>query len=599
MLTKLRNQTKAIMWIVAIAFVLTIVFAWGMDYSGGSASPVLGRVNKQKIMIQEFQNALQANFQYQREQSGGRDLNESMVEYIREQTWQQMVDQILVNQELQRLGLTTSDQEVVFVLQHNPPSVMRQIPDFQTDGVFDPQKYQAAMRNFQYADFWVSIEQQLRSFLPQVKLEHIISAIPVVSDAQARASYIFTNEKVAVDFVRVDPTTHPDTTVTVTFQEIESYYNNHQEEYTQPPKVDLNYVLLYKNASERDRVEIQQTLLEIRERLEEGEDFNYLAQQYSDDPSATEGGYLGWVGRGEMVSAFEDAGFELDQKSISDPVRTEFGWHIIQCDSIRDAGTDNEERELRHILLRDEASSTTLDSLENLLTQLQTMAEDDDFTTAAMQLGLEVQQTGPVTRGGFVPGIGFEQSVTNFAFANRIGTISDIMEHESAYYMVQVRDKIEEGVTPLTEVSDQIREDLLYVKQLEALESFATDLAAQIRTAPLRLNAIAEAESLTVTDTQTFSRDDYVTGVGRDPAFIAAAFTTPIGGVAGPIRGENEWYILYVKEHLEVEETGLDAIIAGERDRLLRQQITNAFNEWVRGLRAQANIVDNRYRFFY
>ncbi len=599
MLTKLRQQTKVVMWIVAISFMLTIVFAWGMDYTGGAVSPVLGKVNSHKIMIQDYQNALQESYQYQRQQSGGRELDESMLQYIQEQTWQQMVDQILINEELHRMGLTTSDEEIVFVLQNNPPAVMRQVPDFQTDGVFDPQKYRAAMRNYQYEDFWASFEYQLRAYLPQVKLEHLISAIPTVTDAEARASYIFRNEKVAVEFVRLDPTSHPDTTITVSFPEIEAYYNTHPDEFTEPAKVDLNYVLLYKDASPRDRVEIQQTLVEIRERLDEGENFDYLARQYSDDPSSAEGGYLGWVGRGDMVQAFDEASFNLAQGEISGPVRTEFGWHIIECDSIRDAGTDTEERELRHILLGDEASATTLDSLENLLTQLQTLAEDGDFTTAAARLGLEVKQTGPILRGGFVPGIGFEQAATNFAFANRIGTVSDIMEHTSAFYMLQIRDKIEEGITPLADVTNQIREDLRYVKQLDALESVAAELAARLQASPLRFTAIAEAESLTVTDTGTFSRDDYVTGVARDPAFIATAFTTPVGRVTGPVRGGNEWYIIHVREHIDVEEIGLDALVAGEKDRLLRQRITNAFSEWIRGLRAQAKIVDNRYKFFY
>lgn len=599
MLTKLRQQTKFWMWIVAGAFILTIVFAWGMDYSGGGSSPVLGKVNGYKIMIQDYQNLLQRNYDAQRQQLGGRELDEAFVEFIQEQTWQEMVNQILIGQELNKLGLAATDNEVVFVLRNNPPPVVRNIGDFQTDGIFDMQKYQSAMSSEAYRMFWVDLEAMMRNYLPQLKLQHLIGSTSLVTDSEALESYRYRNERVSAQFVKLDPISHPDSTITVSRNEIETYYRAHQDMFAEPEKVDLNYVLLYKEASPRDLEEVQEDIGTVMSRLENGEDFSNLARLYSDDTSADQGGDLGWVSPGDMVVPFNDAAFILEENSISEPVLSEFGWHIIKCDSIRDAGTDSEQRQLSHILFKEEPSSTTLDSLEALLDDLRAAAVEEDFNTAAQRLGLEVQVTGPVAKGGFVPGLGFETKALNFGFANRIGTVSDLMEHMSAYYVIQVRDKIEAGIASLDDVIEQIRDDLIFEKTLAALKPLGERIALQMQEQPARFAAIAEAESLNVEEATSFSRNDYVTGVGRDPTFIAAAFALPLGEVSNLVQGSDFWYIIKVTEHTELAEEGLQTLIESEKERLLNSRIQAAYSEWVRGLRNSAKIVDNRTNFFY
>ena len=108
MLTKLRAQTKFWMWIVGGAFILTIVFAWGMDFQGGGVTTTLGRVNGRKITIQEYQAALQQNYQIQRQQLGGMEIDDTMLQFVQEQTWQQLVNEILLIQELDRMPNSVS-----------------------------------------------------------------------------------------------------------------------------------------------------------------------------------------------------------------------------------------------------------------------------------------------------------------------------------------------------------------------------------------------------------------------------------------------------------------------------------------------------------
>ncbi|MFC1543905.1 peptidylprolyl isomerase [Gemmatimonadota bacterium] len=597
MLTKLRAQTKFWMWIVGGAFILTIVFAWGMDFQGGGVTTTLGRVNGRKITIQEYQAALQQNYQIQRQQLGGMEIDDTMLQFVQEQTWQQLVNEILLIQELDRMGLGVTAQELVFVIRNYPPAELRQLPDFQTDGIFDPRKYEAAMVNPSYEMLWLQIEALVASYVPQQKLEHLVSSTALVTLDEAREAYRWRNEEVSAAFVEITPDTRPDSTVTVSDEEVRSYYREHREDYERPARVDFNYVLLYKNPSDRDKFEVRQTLSDLSRRLLQGVEFGSLARQYSEDTTGPQGGDLGWINPGDMVQRFDETAFGLEEGAVSPPVRTEYGWHLVKVDSIRGLGTDEEQRRVRHILLREEASGATLDSLQSALEDLRGMAEENDFNTAASMLGMQVSNTGPVAQGGFIPGIGYEPQVISFGLASRVGEISEVLEHTSAYYVVQVRDKLDAGVAPLEDVRAEIEEQLLWDKQIANLAELAERAARDMKARPDSFSDLAGEYDLEVVETGTFTRNDYVTGVGRDPEFIAVAFTTPVGEVAGPVRGENGWYIIRVREHSDVSGEGIQSLVEAERSRLLSERRRTAFTTWLQGLRARARITDNRSKF--
>ncbi|AEH49047.1 peptidylprolyl isomerase [Parageobacillus thermoglucosidasius] len=110
--------------------------------------------------------------------------------------------------------------------------------------------------------------------------------------------------------------------IKVTDKELKDYYENYK------PKIRASHIL----------VKDEKTAKEIKAKLDKGEDFAKLAKQYSQDPgSASNGGDLGWFGQGKMVKEFEDAAYKLKVGEISDPVKTEYGYHIIKV-------TDKEEK---------------------------------------------------------------------------------------------------------------------------------------------------------------------------------------------------------------------------------------------------------------
>jgi peptidyl-prolyl cis-trans isomerase C len=130
--------------------------------------------------------------------------------------------------------------------------------------------------------------------------------------------------------------------VKITDDEIETYYKGHKEEFTNPESVKARHILLKvpEGADEKAWKEAESKAKDIKEKLKNGEDFAELAKKYSDDPgSKDKGGDLGFFTKGRMVPEFESAAFSLKPGELSDPVKTNFGYHIIEVQEKKAAST--------------------------------------------------------------------------------------------------------------------------------------------------------------------------------------------------------------------------------------------------------------------
>lgn len=123
-------------------------------------------------------------------------------------------------------------------------------------------------------------------------------------------------------------------------QELSAYLEEHRDEYDTPEQVHARHILIRvaENAPETEIAQAKKYLEDLKREIESGADFAELAQKHSQDPgSASNGGDLGFFGRGQMVKEFEDAAFALEPGQVSDPVRTQFGFHLIKVEEKRAA----------------------------------------------------------------------------------------------------------------------------------------------------------------------------------------------------------------------------------------------------------------------
>lgn len=124
-------------------------------------------------------------------------------------------------------------------------------------------------------------------------------------------------------------------------EELKSFYEENKEAFKRPEQIHARHILIKVEPEADDAAwkEAQQKALEVREKATaEGADFAKLAEEYSEGPSASQGGDLGWFGRGRMVPEFEEAAFNLEKSQVSEPIKTQFGWHLVKKVDQREAG---------------------------------------------------------------------------------------------------------------------------------------------------------------------------------------------------------------------------------------------------------------------
>lgn len=603
MMTKLRESTAIIMWIVILAFIGLIVVEWGADYSGTSGSggsDTIGVINGEEISLRIFQQAMQ-NAGRQRPADAPRD-NATIIREV----WDSMLGEILLQQEIERLGIQLADEEVAFFARNSPPAAVQALPSFQRDGVFDPTLYQQFLtdRNT-YSDanasaFVLQVEAMTRNYLVNQRLQALLLETVRVTPVELQQHFNDTNEKVTVDYAFIAASTVPEDQVTVTEDEILAKYGEMSADLHHPAQVQVSAVVFPRVASALDSADVVEEIERLRsEIVESGADFAEMAAAVSEDEtSAPNGGELGAFGRGAMVPAFEDAAFALNPGEVSQPVQTQFGWHLIKVDEIVEEEGETKVS-ARHILLKYRPSPETEDELLEAAEAFQALATERGFSAAADIEQMQVRDLGFVGKGQELRGLGSgTQSVVGRFFNSEPGVISPVGSVEGGYYVATLISRREEGTAPLDEVRSQV-EFIVRNDKRAALAGVKLDAVRTKVMAGTDFNAAVIEAGLEVRQGGPFARADFVPGVGRGGAFSGAAFSLQAGQVSDVVTQGNGAYLIRLAERVEADASQF----AQQRDtieaQLLDLRRREALQSWYAQLYERAEIEDYRHNFYY
>ncbi len=241
-MTYMRNRMHIILGILILAFLATILFSWGMGYSGAeSEQHLIAKINGQDITYDQFINAYNQESSAYREQSG-QELTEATRQRIRDQVWENMVNEILVQQAINKMKITVQDEELFHFLETNPPEFLQTQEVFQTDGNFDYQKYLDALHNPQ-GNEWLQVEQVYTDVLRRQKLQNQIISSAVVSPDEVREAFSDENVKYEIEALSVPINPSRSKPVEISENAITRYYQeNKDEKYAIPEKRTLQYV---------------------------------------------------------------------------------------------------------------------------------------------------------------------------------------------------------------------------------------------------------------------------------------------------------------------------------------------------------------------
>ncbi|HLV77238.1 MAG TPA: SurA N-terminal domain-containing protein [Marinobacter sp.] len=508
MLQDIRDNAQGTIAKVIIGLLIISLSIWGMDaiIGGFSGEPEVATVNGNEITEREFLRTVQLETQQRLMQMENPDQSLLDEDQIRQEVLEALIQEAVLAQDAINQGLELSDADV--------DALLTQMPQFQVDGQFSRDRFVAAVRNLGMgvAEFRESLRKnyvvsQIRATIAQTGL-----AVP----AQADQLLAIQNQTRDFRVLKVDARDIADQ-VAVSDEEIERYYEANKAQFQEPEQVTAAYITLALDtlaeavevseddvqAYYQDRADdfareerrashiliepgagAEETIAQIRQRLDDGESFADLAEEFSiDTVSAREGGDLGFAGRDVYDQAFEEALFAMDEGEVSGPVETSFGVHLIRLEEIRRSDVPalaEVEAELRDELSRARAT----ERFAEVRAQLADAAyAADDLAGPAEELGLQVQEVSGVTREGG-PGPFGHAGLVRQLFSDDVlegGYNTELIDIENNVAVVaRVREHQEPRQRELTEVEADIQEVLKQQTLRKMLNDKVEDLLARV-----------------------------------------------------------------------------------------------------------------------
>lgn len=631
MLQSIRERASG--WIAWVVFILiSIPFAlWGVhEYLGTDVDPSVATIGDAKINLNEFQRAYQLERQRIRTALGASFADAEIDDVrLRGEVLERLIrDEVLVQTAIKD-GMRIGDPLLA--------NAIRLQEAFQMQGVFSQPAYetwlrsqgltstgfesrlrrsllaeqvtagvgQTALAPEQSAARRGMIERQTRHLsILTVPIANFITEKSEFSDEEVRRFYerrgseLMSPEQVSLDYVVLSKDDIA-SGLSVTDEELRQSYDARGSALMTPEQRRVRHILieLPPQASAEEEAMARQTLETLRQRLISGDSFAELAAMASQDPgSASQGGDLGYFARGIMDSRFEAVAFELPEGVPSEPVRTGFGFHLIEVTDIKAGGTrsfDEMRNELEADLRRERAEQLFFEQVELLATLA--FEHPDSLSTAAEALGIEVKEASNVSRETeSIDPVLLDRKVLDIAFSTELtegGLNSEPIDvGEGRVLLLRVREHRQATRRSLEEA----RGDIVGLLRLEVatkeLTGAVTVLLERLRggDAP---EVVASDSGLKWNAFDAVPRSGYVDGLSEEVRQVAFKIPRPLPNSMtfdATVVAEGNFAILGLRG---VQQPVLDE----DANRILSQIVAlehgqEEFGAYLESLRASANV---------
>ena len=588
-----RNAAKPLMVVVAITF-----FAWlVLDLSGITGGTGLltrtsvGKVNGRSIDARTYQSIVQQSIDArQRQNPGAMGLED--YQQVRNQVWDQIVQNSVLDAEYQRRGISVSEDEIVQAIRTSPLSDFQNVPEFQTDSQFDMGKYQRWLTSSVAQQYLPSLEAQYRDELQRAKLLRVVTADVYLSDAALWEHYRDEHETVKVGLTAIIPRNMAlDSTSKLSDAQITAYYQAHRNDFKRPRTAYLSYVLLPRFTTAADTAATRARADSARHEILAGAPFADVAiRESADSASAAKGGDLGEWTRGSMDPAFDSAAFALPLHTVSQPVLSQFGLHLIEITS-----RNGKKAKGRHILFPIEVTGEHRDLLDAEADSLERLGADRAdpaaLDTVAHALKLQIGKSNPVQEGTKVQlGQFVVPDAGVWAFQAKPGATSSVIETPSAYYLFRLDSLHLAGVPALAEIRPVVEYAAREDRKLGAARQVAKDYMKRLSEGSTMAQA-ATAMKLAHREFGPFSR---VSPPLTSPTVVGTAFGLDVGQRSGILDTKDGIYVIEALEHTKADSAKFVKELDQYRAKAINQARQERVRNYLASLRNAAKIVDDR-----
>ncbi len=494
-----------------------------------------------------------------------------------------------------KLGLVVSEEELSKVIQT--------IPWLKVNGTFVGMDRYMDLVERQTGVSVADFESQIRGgLLVDLKLREVVTSGVQVSPEEVREELLKRNAKARIEYVLFEPS-HFEKAVQVTPEKLLATYKKYQDRYGVPEQRRVRYVLIdadtvrsqVKVSEEElrraytdhvtdyrvpDRVRVAHILFKttgknpaeisavektaqgVLAQVKSGADFGELAKKHSEDSSASSGGEVGWIVRGQTVKEFEDAAFSMKPGQLSGLIKTIYGIHILKVLDRQNAHLQSLEEvkpTLQATLEKqkiDAAEQAVAEKIERAVKQ-----NRETLDTAAKKAGLEVKETPLFQYNATLPDFGKSESFSNLAFQLREGETGAPLALPRGLAVIQVAQIVPEHMPPLEEIQARVERGYRLEQSKVLAEERAREFAARCKTEDFR--KVAQSFGLEVKESKDFTEQDNVEGVGSGSQ-LAAAFTLPEGRASDAVSLGEKSVVFRVVSHISAS----DAALAGQQDKL-------------------------------
>jgi|AntRauTorcE11897_2_1112592.scaffolds.fasta_scaffold00804_7 peptidyl-prolyl cis-trans isomerase D len=583
---KMRNSTGVILWILIGSFGLLWVLADVNFFDAMQAGPnALGTVNGEKISNEEYQSRVQY-YSNSYSQQTGNTLSAEMRANYENQAWNELVNARLINQKMDELGITVSDQEVMdMVFGDNPAPIIRQ--NFtREDGSIDRAAIQQVLSSSEFSQQAVALELQLREQRRQQKLNNYISAGLQVTESEVEQEFIKNNTTAQVNFVRFPYSEVTEQELEISDSELRNYYNNNRDQYTRDESYRFRYVTFNKLPTAADTAQIIEDVRELRGAFADApNDSLFLARQASSTNYRSS-----FVNVDDIRDEYQVVA-ELEVGEVSDVILTANQASILK----KEAERGNNEIKFQTMSYNIQALPSTIDEANDRAADFEFFAsEETSFEEEAEDRELEAQEAFATQGNSFISGLGSSQQIMNFLESADEGDISEVLELSSEFIVLEVMEVTPEGYRPFEDVRSQVENMVKIERRKELTQQKVEELLAQNQT----LEQLSEATNKEIQSVNTLRANaTVISGAGREPLVIGAIFGLNEGETSSVITGNSAAFVVEVSEKMQADLANLDQQTRIEIRQQLEQQKLQEFSSiWLEQLREGAKIVDNRSR---
>jgi len=600
----MRYLLTALLGLVALSMVITLIPGFGGTPTA-TRDDILAEVAGDVVTTRMVSQAIQAQIREQQ-------LSPQMAGFVVPQMVDRIVAELATAYQAQNMGFTVSSQELIQMIQTLMPQL------FQGGEFAGKEAYRQVLAsvNSTIPEFEAKIRQQILLD----KLQRLAFDGIIVAPKEIEAEFARRAEKVRLEVIKWDPEeikksikpsreemleflkqnqasfTIPakrnvalliadaeqlGSSLPVTDAQLKQAYDSQADRWRVEEKIKVRHILVKfsQNASDDEKKKAKAKADDLLKQIRAGGDFEALAKKNSDDPgSASKGGDLGLLQRGQLVKPFEDRAFSQKLKEIGEPVETVYGYHIIQTMD-KQPGRVKPLDEVKPDLLSEFRKRQMFDRMPALAEQARAelVKTPDQAEAVARKFNLKYAKADKVGLGDQYPEIGPNRDLDTALSELQKGGVAPVVQTaDNKLIAASVLDIVPTRPAELAEVEDRIREVLASNKARTLAESKARDFEAKLNANSRDFRKAAQLTGDKVIDTGAFERMGQMKEVGHQSMFGEQPFVNPVGSVIGIYRVGTTPYYFKIVEHVLPDKSKIDAdrqtIVAIIKERKLRER---------------------------